>query len=62
MPLHLAMLDELIAHLHEHIRRDCKSEAASNPIIKVFIPITRPSTSKSGPPLLPGLMNASVWM
>ena len=32
------------------------------PLISVFIPITLPSTSKSKPPLLPGLMKASVWM
>jgi len=29
--------------------------------IRVLIPITRPSRSSSGPPLLPGLMLASVW-
>mmetsp|Transcript_12376 Transcript_12376/g.34026 ORF Transcript_12376/g.34026 Transcript_12376/m.34026 type:complete len:294 (+) Transcript_12376:350-1231(+) len=28
----------------------------------VFTPTTRPSESNSGPPLLPGLMDASVWM
>ncbi len=28
----------------------------------VFIPITRPWMSVSGPPLLPGLMAASTWM
>ena len=30
--------------------------------IAVFIPITSPSMFRRGPPLLPGLMDASVWM
>ena len=30
--------------------------------MNVSIPTRRPSTSTSGPPLLPGLMGASVWM
>src|SRR2546425_2284061 len=30
--------------------------------IAVLMPITRPSESNSGPPELPGLMAASVWM
>jgi len=29
--------------------------------IRVLIPTTRPSRSRRGPPLLPGLMLASVW-
>ena len=28
----------------------------------VLIPMTRPAVSTSGPPLLPGLMAASVWI
>ena len=28
----------------------------------VFTPMRRPALSSSGPPLLPGLMAASVWM
>ena len=28
----------------------------------VLIPMTAPEASRSGPPLLPGLMAASVWM
>ena len=28
----------------------------------VLMPITQPLVSSSGPPLLPGLMAASVWM
>ena len=28
----------------------------------VLMPITAPVASRSGPPLLPGLMAASVWM
>ena len=31
-------------------------------VIAAFIPITLPSISRSGPPLLPGLIAASVWM
>ena len=30
------------------------------PLISVFMPITLPSMSQSGPPLLPGLIDASV--
>ena len=30
------------------------------PLISVFTPMTLPSKSTSGPPLLPGLMEASV--
>jgi hypothetical protein len=30
--------------------------------IRVLMPTSRPSMSTSGPPLLPGLMEASVWM
>ena len=30
--------------------------------IRVLIPTTRPSRSISGPPELPGLIAASVWM
>jgi hypothetical protein len=30
--------------------------------IKVLIPTTRPLASTKGPPLLPGLIGASVWM
>ena len=30
--------------------------------IAVLMPITRPCWSKSGPPELPGLIEASVWM
>jgi len=32
------------------------------PYIAVFTPITFPPESSSGPPLLPGLMAASVWI
>ena len=32
------------------------------PLMSVFMPITLPSRLTSGPPLLPGLMEASVWM
>src|ERR687897_507989 len=32
------------------------------PMIAVFIPTTRPEVSASGPPELPGLIAASVWM
>ena len=31
-------------------------------IIWVFMPITLPCRSRSGPPELPGFMGASVWM
>jgi hypothetical protein len=31
-------------------------------MMKVFTPIRSPSMSTSGPPELPGLMAASVWM
>ena len=31
-------------------------------LIDVFMPITRPAESSSGPPELPGLMAASVWI
>jgi hypothetical protein len=30
--------------------------------MKVLMPITLPSASTSGPPLLPGLIGASVWI
>jgi hypothetical protein len=30
--------------------------------MSVLMPTTRPSAFTSGPPLLPGLMDASVWM
>src|SRR5437867_3657774 len=30
--------------------------------MNALIPTTRPSTSTSGPPLLPGLIGVSVWM
>ena len=33
-----------------------------SPLISVFIPTIFPSTSKSGPPEFPGLIDASVWM
>ena len=33
-----------------------------SPATAVLIPITRPDGSRSGPPLLPGLMAVSVWM
>ena len=33
-----------------------------NPLISVFIPMTLPSMSQSGPPEFPGLIEASVWM
>src|SRR5829696_8315867 len=32
------------------------------PMMAVFMPTTRPAASASGPPELPGLMAASVWM
>jgi hypothetical protein len=31
-------------------------------VIAVLMPMTLPSMSKSGPPELPGLIEASVWM
>ena len=39
-------------------------ELASVPLVAIWelTPITRPSSSSSGPPELPGLMAASVWM
>jgi hypothetical protein len=30
--------------------------------MEVFTPMSRPALSSSGPPELPGLMAASVWM
>ena len=30
-------------------------------LIAVLMPMTRPLVSSSGPPLLPGLIDASVW-
>ena len=35
---------------------------ATSPMMAVFMPMTSPSRFRRGPPLLPGLMAASVWM
>ena len=41
----------------------CAAREVSLPVAtSVLIPTTRPAVSTSGPPLLPGLMAASVWI
>ena len=55
--------DQLLPHVLQHARRNRKGQPPADAIDqRIHAPTIRPSTSKSGPPLLPGLMNASVWM
>ena len=44
-----------------HVDRHCEPDPWALCAAAELTPITRPVTSSSGPPLLPGLMDASVW-
>ena len=44
------------------IDRDCKADALRTARTATFTPIIWPSIFTSGPPELPGLMQASVWI
>ena len=44
------------------VDRDGEADALGRPATAVLMPMTLPLGSSSGPPLLPGLMAASVWM
>ena len=59
------MLDERFSHPLRQIRGDGKAyaELLRAPLmICELTPMTSPSRLISGPPLLPGLIDASVWM
>ena len=47
---------------HREADPDVARSAAAEVAIEVLMPTTRPSRSTSGPPELPGLIDASVWI
>ena len=64
-------LDHLVDDRHDLVDRDREAEADGARLsaeaelavrIEELIPITSPAMSTSGPPLLPGLIAASVWI
>jgi hypothetical protein len=61
----LAVLHEAFRDLADEVGGDGEADALKPPErlrMAVLMPMTRPSTSISAPPELPGLMAASVWM
>ena len=60
--LHPAMSQNLAQHMQHRVGRDREANALSQRIIAVLMPITSPAEETSGPPELPGLRAASVWI
>jgi hypothetical protein len=52
----------LVDELGGVVDRDREAEALAPTATAVLMPMTAPEASSSGPPLLPGLIAASVWI
>ena len=60
-PDHLALFLQLRDHRLGHVAGDGKADALPPAMMAVLMPTTSPLRLSRGPPLLPGLMEASVW-
>jgi len=61
-PPHAPLAEQRRNHDPRRVDRHCEAEAWPPRIIAVFTPTTFPRPLTSGPPELPGLSAASVWM